>query len=520
MKKLAALAVSATVITVIAVAVVVTVGGVTLVRTRGISMEPGFVAGDLAVLRRATHYAVGDVATYRSEDLDTVVMHRIVAIDGDVYTFQGDNNDWLDPEHPTRDQLIGTLLFKVPQGGLWLDRATSPAVLSAIAFLLIAGGTTAATGPRRRRRRQQRQEHTTSKTSAGKKLPVPATVWMLAAGATVLAVGAVGLGSFAASLPARAEPVVAVAEGATMTFSYEATVGSSAAYDSTTVTQPQPVFRKLADEVTVMFAYEGPELSDATVDVSAVLTTPNGWRSTVPLDDATTFSGTTYEGDVLLRIPDLQARANAATAAIGGGPSGNLSVAVVPELTSDDLTFSAELPFVLDGVALRLAAGDKTPLVVDQAMPAPTSAPQPSAPTLLGRPVLAGPARQAAIGGFLLALVLGVAAAVLARRHKTAPAEVTIKQRFGSLLLPVAPVVLPAGRPVIDVPDIEGLVRLADRYGLFVLYWVRGDVHTYVVLEDNTTYRFRTGAAEVDLTQAEQARPDAAADQPWLTSGS
>ena len=39
-------------------------------------MEPGFHAGDLAILRTADRYAVGDVVAYRSPILNTVVMHR------------------------------------------------------------------------------------------------------------------------------------------------------------------------------------------------------------------------------------------------------------------------------------------------------------------------------------------------------------------------------------------------------------------------------------------------------------
>ena len=41
-------------------------GGTTYVATHGNSMEPGFHTGDLAILRPADRYAVGDVVAYRS----------------------------------------------------------------------------------------------------------------------------------------------------------------------------------------------------------------------------------------------------------------------------------------------------------------------------------------------------------------------------------------------------------------------------------------------------------------------
>lgn len=63
-------------------------GQIAYVATHGVSMEPQFHRGDLAVVRPAASYEVGDVVAYRSELLDTVVLHRIVARDGDRYTFK------------------------------------------------------------------------------------------------------------------------------------------------------------------------------------------------------------------------------------------------------------------------------------------------------------------------------------------------------------------------------------------------------------------------------------------------
>jgi signal peptidase I len=89
-------------------------GTTTYVLTRGISTEPGIHTGDLAVLRPARAYRVGDVVAYHSELMHTVVMHRIVAIENGSYSFKGDNNSWLDPEQPTRNDLIGALIVRIP----------------------------------------------------------------------------------------------------------------------------------------------------------------------------------------------------------------------------------------------------------------------------------------------------------------------------------------------------------------------------------------------------------------------
>ena len=41
-------------------------------------------------------------------------MHRIVALDGQRFVFQGVNNSWRDPDHPTQDLLLGKLWLRIP----------------------------------------------------------------------------------------------------------------------------------------------------------------------------------------------------------------------------------------------------------------------------------------------------------------------------------------------------------------------------------------------------------------------
>src|SRR6478609_8118732 len=92
-------------------------GSTVYVTTHGISMEPRFHTGDLAILRSADHYSVGDVVAYSSVTLKTTVMHRIVSSKGDRFAMQGDNNTWLDPDQPSSDLVMGKLWLRVPQGG-------------------------------------------------------------------------------------------------------------------------------------------------------------------------------------------------------------------------------------------------------------------------------------------------------------------------------------------------------------------------------------------------------------------
>jgi hypothetical protein len=54
----------------------------------------------------------------------------------------------------------------------------------------------------------------------------------------------------------------------------------------------------------------------------------------------------------------------------------------------------------------------------------------------------------------------------------------------------------PPGRPVVDVTEFATLARLAERYGLLVLHWTRSGVETFVVQDEGTTFRYRTGAGD------------------------
>ena len=91
--------IGATLVTVAGLTVIAALatGEVKLVTTHGISMEPRFHTGDLAVVVPSTQYRVGDIVGYHSPLLHIVVLHRIVAEHAGLFTFKGDNNSFLDP---------------------------------------------------------------------------------------------------------------------------------------------------------------------------------------------------------------------------------------------------------------------------------------------------------------------------------------------------------------------------------------------------------------------------------------
>jgi signal peptidase I len=119
-------------------------GSTSFVSVDGTSMVPRLRRDDLVALRPAHTYRVGDVVAYRSTLMGRVVLHRIVGVHGGRFTFKGDNNSFLDPDQPTRSELVGRLWFQPAR------RAARPGIARAVGRRDVRG---AARGRRRAGRR-------------------------------------------------------------------------------------------------------------------------------------------------------------------------------------------------------------------------------------------------------------------------------------------------------------------------------------------------------------------------------
>jgi signal peptidase len=121
-----------------------TMGGKTsYVVTSGSSMLPGYRPGALVITRAREEYEVGDVVAYFNGRVNAVILHRIVALEGSQFTFQGDNNDFVDPYRPAQSELIGESVVYVPKVGQMIARLQDPAtfgvVMGMIALLTVGG---------------------------------------------------------------------------------------------------------------------------------------------------------------------------------------------------------------------------------------------------------------------------------------------------------------------------------------------------------------------------------------------
>ena len=289
-----------------------TLGGrTTYLVTQGVSMEPRFHSGDLAIVRPASGYAVGDAVAYRSEALHTVVLHRIVAVEGGRFRLRGDNNSWLDPDAVPPSDVLGRLAGRVPRGGDLLLQARQPSAwLSAV-----RGGARRRAAPAGRRRRARRARPATrSARSPGGSGPgrrqrrgggeavaascprrrgaaaVPAATVTASAGVAFLS-GGCSRGSSRRPTP-RARPV-AFTQRAALT--YRASVPAGPAYPAGEVVTGDPVYLALVPALDVAASYHvttpAATALGGTRSVDAVLSTADGWSRTLPLVPPGRFHG-------------------------------------------------------------------------------------------------------------------------------------------------------------------------------------------------------------------------------------
>ncbi len=494
-------------------------GSTAYVTTVGTSMEPLLHGGDLVIVRASSTYQVGDVVAYHSHQLDRVVLHRIVARDDDRYVFKGDNNTWLDSEHPTEDQLIGKMQVMLPGLGRRLQLFRTPAAISAAVGLGALGvlGGKKRMRSRKDRRKDQRKDRTPEKASGSNgngRRPDSAT--KVGSGqATIAAFSTLAILALALGLFAFVTPTVVTTHREAIydqkgSFSYRSVVpGGRAVYGTDVITTGDPVYLRLTDRVQVAFDYrfESPARVDAsgTARLVAQISDVNGWRRTIELGPKAPFTGQEVTINGVLDVGALHAM-TADLEKITGVERSQYSVTLMPEIEFDGTvagqpvaeTFAPRLEFLIDDFQLQLAPtptslpGEKP---VDALNPASGGLVTVEATTLrrfsvLGLGAGVEPLRIVCSGLELLALT-GLLIVVASRLRAARRGEAALIQaRFGRWLVPVQGSATAGGRTV-DVESFDSLARLATNYGQVILHEGRNGSHVYLVEEDGVTYRYR-----------------------------
>jgi signal peptidase I len=483
-------------------------GSASYVITHGTSMEPHFHTGDLAIVRARSSYRVGEVVAYDNKMLHTIVLHRIIGRSGSRYIFKGDNNNFVDYEHPAASQLMGALWLHIPGAGATLESIRSPVLTG----LLVAAGMLLFTGAAFTRRRRRRRRQALGADGFEPQLrrvprrPAEPMVGALAIGVLAL-VPFVTLALLAFTRPTSALRPFTIPYKQTGAFSYSAAATPGPAYPGNHVVTGEPLFTHVLDKVSMRFAYRFTTAAKHSItgkaSLVATLTSSSGWHTTVPLGAPTYFRGD--HGSVAASV-DLQALiALMHDVQRTTQVSGTYTLTITPHVSTTaslDLiplhtTFSPPLHFSLNELEAEPseggasgAASAKTP----QFSPSVSgSAPGKHYEPLylsfkLARTTVAS-ARAIALGGIAVVLFAVLAALALVRprqRDETA----SILSRYGRLIVPVARVWQLPGVAVIDVADIDALARIAEHYDRSILHEQTVDGDAFWVTDESGHFRY------------------------------
>lgn len=512
-------------------------GSTSYVVTEGISMEPRFHSGDLALVRNQSSYRVGEIVAYHSRVLHTVVLHRIVGRVGHRYVLKGDNNNFLDFEHPAQSQLIGALWLHLPGWGARLRSLRSPALIGgliALGTILLAGAAFAQ--KRRRRGRQRRAEGSPGRRSgmlpefqAGYVLAVVGTALAALLPFLVLAVAA-----FTRPSTALLGVTVPYRQSGALSYSADATPGP--AYPGNRAVTGDPLFTHVLSAVRFRYRYSFHAAAAHSLAgraaLSARIASTSGWQTSIALGSASYFRGNHALVSGTLDIATLAAllhRVETTTAV-----SGSYTLTLVPHVSVGGslgalpvhTTFSSNIPFSLNRLEMRpvlptAGSGGAKPAANPFARSAGGSAKgrryQPAMLSLKIARVSVTDARRIALAAIVLIALALIAALAFARpRSRSEAAE--IRARYGSAIVPVARVWQQPGVAVIDVEDIESLARIAGHYERSILYELTEYGEVFWVSDESGQFRYVADPAEEEILEY-YAAADPLAEEAYAEPG-
>lgn len=468
-------------------------GAVTYVTTHGDSMEPKMYEGDLALVRAEDTYEVGDVVAYHSENLDRLVLHRVIRIDGDRFVMKGDNNDWIDSEEPGREDIVGKLWIRAGGIGRIAESLRAPK-FAALAAGLIALFWITFSGDKKSR------SSAATRRRSGVVSEELLTYVIAVAGAFALLTGL-----------AFARPTQSTSDSETTyrhegRFGYSADAPKGAVYPEGKIDTGDPVFLRLADNVDVSFDYE--LRSDLPLDVKgkaqlvAQLGDPAGWNRTFELTEMKEFKGSEVSLDGTLELDQMRKliqKVERATAF----PKDSYPLSVTPqvevagEMGEHEITgeFAPRLDMQLDALQLQMMAASSVapgteptgdPLRPSLESSVVTSDSVVGYANFLGMELRVTTLRMVGIVGLLASALTAFALYMFGRSRSEAPAAVAARDR--SLLLPVAPSALDAYDRIVEVTDLDSLAAMARQRERMIMTFEKDGDHHFVVDEGGVAY--------------------------------
>lgn len=467
-------------------------------------MEPEMHFGDLAIVRKAQVYQVGEVVTYQ-HPIAGPIIHRIIDRIGDRYIFKGDNNDWIDSYYPNQDEFIGKLWIHLPHLGQYLRKFRSPVFLTIFSLMIVAGIFSSFT----RNKRKARSESSPKPGSPKKAKPflfrdgfegILFAIAVLAFASGILAIIA-----FTRPITIKEDEEIPYEFRGVFQYTAQAPPGI---YDSERITSGDPIYIQLTDQFEVDFQFQlsSEWLSDVSgvLRLDAELSDPGGWRRIIELHPNLTFSGKAAEIDGMVNLTDLRSMTESLEDRTGFDRP-YYTLEIVPSVTTkaryngNEILdhFVPRLTFRIEEFQITLVSTEPGSSRLAQLEPQQTgyithSIELQNLIQIFGFGLPVSTARWISIIGLLISFGGFLTLAILYYRAAHDGEEARIAVKYGSMIVDVREGNFVNGYHRVEVSAIEDLGRFAERVGGVILHEKRQQIHHYYVQEGNITYHYQT----------------------------
>lgn len=451
----------------------------------GNSMMPLFARGDLVITQEQPRYAEGDAVAYQHPELG-VVFHRIVEKEGQRFTLQGDNNDWLDGYRPLQDEIIGRLWFYIPNAGKWARWIRQPLVMAIVSVLI---GLSFVYSP------QESKIMQTTKTTQSEQLQSLLLITL------IVCAGAWFVWQQPLTKAVSAEQTYTQ----TTNFSYWS-AASDRLYESGFAETGEPIFWQSSEVLTVQLDYSVADVtfSQGEYTLTAELRHADGWKRTLPLITTSTIEAVPQQMMAQIQLAKLQQWIAAFTEETGVKPR-TFELVIVPtvsmigEIVGQDVQGgqSAEFHFEVTDKYLRFDSPSPT---ASQTASVSYFTPQPNTLTLFIWQLPFTLLRR--ITQVALLLVGGIWVWQIGRfayRFRLSPMQ-RIQHDYGYLLLQVDSQQRPTDGNWLT--SFHDLVRVAERAGAWILYAAEQDYVHYWVQVDGATYLIEQQPVPIPIEEA------------------
>lgn len=109
------------------------------------SMSGSLEPFDVIIVKLGNDVNVGDIVTYKQNS--NLITHRIIEMDGENIITKGDANN-VEDMPITKNSIIGKVVFKIENLGIWKKVMTSPQVLISLTITIILVGITIIYNPK------------------------------------------------------------------------------------------------------------------------------------------------------------------------------------------------------------------------------------------------------------------------------------------------------------------------------------------------------------------------------------